>query len=238
GRWQAILPLVTPRLWSRHGLFAAAYHWRSVPVTLLPSALLAFGFAIAPVLALPYAANTALAAQVALSMRLLEMPTQMFGTVTAPIAVNWLRSRAGQRRRLAARGMTLGLLGIAALLFGTIALAGTLVEPLFEGTHWDSLGQVLALLAPFYAGIAVLTPLQDMATLSRQPVWQVVINAAALVAIIATMISFGALSAGLLQAIGLISILRALAHTGFIWLHLGEAEGTPVGDGVVGSPAR
>lgn len=237
-RWRAIMPFVEPRLWSMQSLIAAASYWRAVPLTLLPSTLLAYGFAIAPVLALPYAANAVLAAQVALSMRLLEMPTQMFGTVTAPIALNRLRAYSGERRRLVARIMALGLMGVAAALFGIIALGGTLIEPFFEGTHWDNLGRVLALLVPFYAGIAVLTPLQDMATLSRQPVWQVVINAAALVAIVVTMIWFGALSAGLLQAIGLISILRALAHTGFIWLHLGEAEPDPIDGSALGSPAR
>lgn len=233
-RWRAILPFVEPHLWSWQSLLVAAYHWRSVPLTWLPSALLAYGFAIAPVLALPYAANTALAAQVALSMRLLDMPTQMFGTVSAPIALNRLRAYAGPRRRFVARVMALGLIAAAAMLFGAIAVVATLVEPLFEGTHWDNLGPVLALLAPFYAGIAVLTPLQDMATLSRQPAWQVLINALALVAIIAAMNWFRALSPELLQAIGLISILRALVHTGFIWLHLGDAETAPV----VGSPAR
>lgn len=236
-RWAATAALVEPHLWSRHSLLVAAYHWRVAPLTLLPTALLAYGFAIAPVLALPYAANTALAAQVALSMRLLEMPTQMFGTVTAPIALNRLRLYAGRRRRFAARVMAIGLIGVAAALFGAIGLVGMLTTPLFEGSHWDNLGPVLALLAPFYAGIAVLTPLQEMATLSRQPVWQVVINAAALAAIIATMIWFGALSVGLLQAIGLISILRALVHTLSIWLHLGESEPTPVEGLAVGGAA-
>lgn len=235
-RWSAVSGFVEPGLWSWQSLAVAAHRWRDAPRALLPSALLAYGFAIAPVLALPYAANAALAAQVALSMRLLEMPTQMFGTVTAPIALNRLRVHAGRDRHIAARIMALGLIGVAAALFGVIGIAGTLVEPLFEGTHWDSLGRVLALLTPFYAGIAVLTPLQEMATLSRQPVWQVVINAAALAAIIATMIAFGALSAGLLQAIGLISILRALAHTLFIWLHLGEGEPAPP-DGLPASDA-
>lgn len=237
-RWGAISPLVEPRMWSSQSLLVAAYHWRSIPLTLLPTALLSYGFAIAPVLALPYAANTALAAQVALSMRLLDMPTQMFGTVSAPIALNRLRAYAGARRRFVARVMAVGLIGAAALLFGSIAVVATLVEPLFDGTHWDNLGRVLALLAPFYAGIAVLTPLQDMATLSRQPAWQVLINALALVAIIATMVWFRSLSPELLQAIGAISILRALVHTGFVWLHLGDAEITPAGGPVVGSPAR
>jgi len=119
-----------------------------------------------------------------------------------------------------------------------IAVAADVIEPLLEGTHWEQLGTVIALLAPFYAGIAILTPLQDMATLSRQPFWQVLVNAAALAAIIATMIWFGSLSAGLLQAIGAISILRALAHTLFIWLHLGEDETATMDGFAAGSAAR
>lgn len=234
----AVSALVEPRLWSRRSLFEGAYRWRAVPVTLLPSALLAYGFAIAPVLALPYAANTLLAAHVALSMRLLDMPAQMFGTVSTPIALNRLRSYAGSRRRFAARIMALGLIAVAAALFGAIAVAADVIETFLEGTHWEQLGTVIALLAPFYAGIAILTPLQDMATLSRQPFWQVLVNAAALAAIIATMIWFGSLSAGLLQAIGAISMLRALAHTLFIWLHLGEDETTTMDGFAAGSAAR
>lgn len=237
-RWRAVQPFVEPRLWSWQGLVEAASIWRAVPLTMLPSTLLAYGFAIAPVLALPYAANAALAAQIALSMRLLEMPTQMFGTVSAPIALNRLRSYRGPRRRLLARVMAVGLMAAAAVLFGGIAATAALIEPVFAGTHWDELGRVLALLAPFYAGIAVLTPLQDMAILSRQPAWQVLINALALIAIVATMLWFRALSPELLQAIGLISVLRALAHTGFIWLHLGDAEAGPVDALAAGSPAR
>ncbi|MBN8934632.1 MAG: hypothetical protein J0G97_23360, partial [Rhizobium pusense] len=84
-RRDSVAALVRPVLWSWRSLAEAAIRWRDAPRALLPSALLAYGFAIAPLLALPYASNTVLAAQVALSIRLLDMPSQMFGTVSIPL---------------------------------------------------------------------------------------------------------------------------------------------------------
>lgn len=222
-RLHAVSALVAPPLWSWCGLTQAAWRWRDAPRAMLPAALLAYGFAIAPVLALPYAANTVLAAHVALSMRLLDMPTQMFGTVSVPIVLNRLRFYVGPRRRLWARLMALALIAAAAVLFGAIAFVLALGDPLLADTHWAGIGTTIALMAPFYAGLAVLGPLQEMATLSRQPFWQVAINALALIAIVAVMALSDSLSPAMLEAIGLISILRTLLHTLFIWLHLGEA---------------
>ncbi|WP_262329567.1 hypothetical protein [Bosea sp. BH3] len=235
-RASSVRALVAPALWSWRGLAEAAWRWRDAPRALLPAALLAYGFAIAPVLMLPYAANTLLAAHVALSMRLLDMPTQMFGTVSVPVVLNRLRSYAGPRRRLWGRLMALALIAAAALVFGAIAFVLALGDPLLAGTQWAGLGMVIALMAPFYAGIAVLGPLQEMATLSRRPLWQVAVNGMALAAIVAVMLCANSLSPALLETIGLISILRTLLHTLFIWLHLGEAP-DQAGDGFAVSRA-
>lgn len=227
-RRDSVAALVRPALWSWRSLVEAAFRWRDAPRALLPSALLAYGFAIAPLLALPYASNTVLAAQVALSMRLLDMPTQMFGTVSIPLVLNRLRSHAGPRRRFWARIMALGLTIGATILFSAIAVAALVADHWLVGTQWQDLGEVIALLAAFYIGIAVLGPLQEVATLSRQPFWQVAINAVALIAIVAAMVWFRALSPELLLTIGAISILRTLTHTAFIWLHLDDSvEASP-----------
>ncbi|MCO5090155.1 hypothetical protein [Bosea sp. (in: a-proteobacteria)] len=229
-RWGGVAGLVEPALWSWHSLVRAASRWRDAPSALLPSALLAYGFAAAPLLALPYASNTVLAAQVALSMRLLDMPTQMFGTVSTPLVLNGLRAHAGRHRRFWGRVVALGLIAAATVLFSLIACASTLADHWLIGTKWQDLGEVVALMAAFYIGIAVLAPLQEVATLSRRPFWQVSVNAAALAAIVAAMAWFGELSPALLQAIGAISILRALAHALFVWLHLDDrAEAAPDG---------
>uniref|UniRef100_A0A9E7ZLL9 Uncharacterized protein n=1 Tax=Bosea sp. NBC_00436 TaxID=2969620 RepID=A0A9E7ZLL9_9HYPH len=233
-RRDAVAALVRPALWSRQSLVHAAFRWRDAPHALLPSALLAYGFAIAPLLALPYASNTVLAAQVALSMRLLDVPSQMFGTVSIPLVLNRLRTHAGARRRFWARIMTLGLVVGAAILFSAVAVAALVADHWLVGTKWQDLGEVVALLAAFYIGIAVLGPLQEVATLSRQPFWQVAINGVALVAIVAAMAWFRALSPELLLTIGAISILRTLMHTVFIWLHLDDSAEAP-SDGFVAS---
>ena len=234
-RQAAIATLVRPALWSRRSLVEAAFRWRDAPRALLPSALLAYGFAVAPLLALPYASNTVLAAQVALSMRLLDMPTQMFGTVSIPLVLNRLRAHAGARRRFWARIMALGLIAGATILFSAIAISALITDHWLAGTQWEDLGEVVALLATFYIGIAVLGPLQEVATLSRQPFWQVAINGVALVAIVAAMAWFRALSPELLLTIGAISILRTLTHTVFIWLHLDDSA--EASDGLAASGA-
>lgn len=234
-RQAAIATLVRPALWSWRSLVEAAFRWRDAPRALLPSALLAYGFAVAPLLALPYASNTVLAAQVALSMRLLDMPTQMFGTVSIPLVLNRLRAHAGARRRFWARIMALGLIAGATVLFSAIAISALITDHWLAGTQWEDLGEVIALLAAFYIGIAVLGPLQEVATLSRQPFWQVAINAVALIAIVAAMAWFRALSPELLLTIGAISILRTLAHTVFIWLHLDDSA--EASDGLAASGA-
>lgn len=223
-RYRALLPLVDPDLWSRGSLVAAAHHWRDAPRALLPAALLAYGFSIAPILALPYASNALLAAHVALAMRLLDMPAQMFGTVSIPLALNRLRTYSGARRRFWVRLMTLGLIAASVGLFAAAAVFGHLVDGFLDGSQWDGVGAVIAVMSLFYCGIALVGPLQEIATLSRQPLWQVLTNALALVAMIGVMLWYGALTPALLFAIGVVSVVRTLLHAVFIWLHLGDAD--------------
>ena len=91
--------------------------------------------------------------------------------------LNRLRTQAGPRRRFWARIMALGLTVGATVLFSVIAVVSLVADHWLIGTQWQDLGEVIALLAAFYIGIAVLGPLQEVATLSRQPFWQVAINA-------------------------------------------------------------
>lgn len=223
-RYPAVLPLVRPGLWSWNSLLAAAWRWRDAPRALLPSALLGYGFSVALIMALPYAANALLAAHVALAMRLLDMPSQMFSTVSVPLALNRLRSYAGTRRRFWVRLMTLGLIAAAGGLFTAIGFAAYFADSFLDGTQWSGVGDVIAIMSLFFCGIALVSPLQEMATLSRQPFWQVLTNAVALVALIGVMLWYGALTPALLYAVGLVSVARTLMFVVFIWLHLGEAE--------------
>lgn len=223
-RFRPLLPLVEPGAWSVGSLVAAGHRWRDAPRALLPAALLAYGFSIAPILALPYASNALLAAHVALAMRLLDMPTQMFGTVSIPLALNRLRGYAGMRRRFWVRVMMLGLVAASAVLFAAIALVGSVGDSFLDGSQWSGVGDVVAIMSLFYCGIALVGPLQEIASLSRQPLWQVLINALALAGMLGVMLWHGALTPALLYAIGLVSIGRMLLYVAFIWLHLGEAE--------------
>lgn len=229
GHWAAVLyivgrrranlaDLVHPRLWSLSGLAWGLRRWADAPRILLPAALLSFGFTAAPLLALPYADNTLLAAHVALAMRLLDMPTQMFGTVSGPLVMNGLRSSTRQRRRFWIRGATLALIVATLALFIPIALGARQFDVVFHGSKWDGVGEVIAVMTLFYAGIALFNPLHEIAALSRRTAWQLASHAVALAAIVATILWFGTLSRDLLYAVGAISVARALAHALFVWV--------------------
>lgn len=221
-RRHALLRLLDPRDWSKPELRASAARWRMAPRVLLPSALLAFGFMAAPLLALPFANNPVLAAQVALAMRLLEMPTQMFATVSVPLAMNNLRGHSEQTRQQAARLITLCLAAAAVALFAGIALAATTADLLLGGTQWQGVGHVVTALTLFYGGSALATPLHEIATFSRHPHRQLLTNAIALVAAALVMLWYGKLTIALLCAIGFVSLARMLAHVQFTWTRLGD----------------
>ncbi|RDJ20694.1 hypothetical protein DWF00_05350 [Bosea caraganae] len=221
-RRHALIRLVNPPYWSRRELRASAARWRTAPRILLPSALLSFGFMAAPLLALPLAGDPILAAHVALAMRLLEMPTQMFATVSVPLVMNTLRGQAGPDRQQATRIITLRLIVVAAALFAGIGLFAVAADAVLDGTQWQGIGPVVAALALFYGGSALVMPLHEVATLSRYPHLQLVANAVALLAAGVVILWFGKLSIVLLLAIGIISVARMAAHVQFAWTGLGD----------------
>lgn len=226
-RRDSLFALARPRLWSRHGLVWAAQRWHDAPRILLPSALLSFGFTVAPLLALPYAGNPLLAAHVALAMRLLDVPTQMFGTMSGPLLLNRLRTQQGPRRQFWVRLATLALVAGAIGLFVPIAIGAHLFGGVFDDSKWEGVGDVIAVMALFYGGLALFNPLHEIAALSRNTAWQLAANAIALLSIVATILWFGALSSELLIAVGLVSVARAAAHVLLVWVSPGE---TPAGD--------
>ncbi|SFJ07926.1 hypothetical protein SAMN05216304_104351 [Bosea sp. OK403] len=220
-RRAALAGLVRREVWSRLELRESASRWRTAPRFLLPSALLSFGFMVAPLLALPYASNPLLAAHVALAMRLLEVPTQMFSAVSVPLVLSSLRARAAESRQAWVRFVTLGLMVAAAALFAAIALVAMGADVVLDGTQWEGVGETVAIMALFYGGIALVTPLHEIASLSRSPRRQVLTNAIALLAAGLVMAWFGTLSLALLGAIGLVSLARMLAHVQFAWTRFG-----------------
>jgi hypothetical protein len=221
--------LVHPRLWSIRGLSWGLQHWHDAPRILLPAAMLSFGFTAAPLLALPYADNSLLAAQVALAMRLLDMPTQMFGTVTGPLVMRTLRSGDRRRRRFWMRGATLALAAAAIGLFLAIAFGALTFGSVFDGSKWDGIGEVVAVMSLFYAGIALFNPVHDITTLARNTAWQLASHGIALIAIIAAILWFGALSHELLYALGAISVARAVTHVLFVWIARDDPQDSAAG---------
>ncbi len=224
----ALPALLSPALWSLHELASSARRWRAAPHLLLPSALLSYGFTVVPLMALPYGSNPLLAAHVALAMRLLEVPTQMYAAVSVPLVLNSLRTQAGPGRQGWVRVLTLWLLAGAAALFAAIAAAAITGDMILDGTQWQGLGEIVAIMALFYGGIALVTPLHEITSLSRHPRRQVATNAIALLAAVLAMLWFETLSLPLLCVIGLISLARMLALIQFAWTRLDADAPAPL----------
>lgn len=220
-RRHSLFRLMHPYRWSLAELVESGRLWRNSPTYLLPSALLSFGFSVAPLLALPLSSNPLLAAHVALATRLLEMPSQMFGAVTIPLVMSDLRKRQGEARQKRARLITLGLLAIVAALFVAIAVFASSADVVLDGTKWEGVGEVMAVMALFYGCSALVGPLQEMGSLSSRPRRQMAANALALAAAAVVMWGFGTLSFTLLVAIGVVSLARLVMHIQLTWTGIG-----------------
>lgn len=220
-RRHSLFRLMHPYRWSLAELVESGRLWRNSPTYLLPSALLSFGFSVAPLLALPLSSNPLLAAHVALATRLLEMPSQMFGAVTIPLVMSDLRKRQGEARQKRARLLTLGLLAVVAALFVAIAVFASSADVVLDGTKWEGVGEVMAVMALFYGCSALVGPLQEMGSLSARPRRQMAANALALAAAAVVMWGFGTLSFTLLVAIGVVSLARLVMHIQLTWTGIG-----------------
>lgn len=220
-RRQSLFRLMHPYRWSIAELVESGRLWRNSPTYLLPSALLSFGFSVAPLLALPLSSNPLLAAHVALATRLLEMPSQMFGAVTIPLVMSDLRKRQGEARQKRARLITLGMVAIVAALFVAIAVFASSADVVLDGTKWEGVGEVMAVMALFYGCSALVGPLQEMGSLSSRPRRQMAANALALAAAAVVMWGFGTLSFTLLVAIGMVSLVRLVMHIQLTWTGIG-----------------
>lgn len=226
-RRKALIGFVRLRCWSQGELVESAIRWRTAPTYLLPSALLSFGFMVAPLLALPFAGNALLAAHVALAMRLLEMPMQLFNAAVTPLAMNDLRKREGADRQRWARRITMGMVTIVVVLFAGVAIAALGADYVLEGTQWEGVGEIMALLSLFYGCSTLVGPLHEIGSLSLHPRRQMMTNAVALAGAVLVVWWFGTLSLALLTAIGCVSFARMLAHIQFAWTRMGTPPVLP-----------
>lgn len=219
--------------WSLPELARSAGRWRLAPGLLLPSALFSFGFTATPLLALPLLGDPLLVAHVALAMRLLDVPTQMFNAVSVPLVMSHLRHAPPARRQGRVRLITLALLASGCALFATIGLAAWTADPLLAGTEWAGAGSVVAIMAIFYTGIALVLPLHEMASLARRPQSQVATNAVALLAAAALISGVGTFSLLLLLCLCGVSLGRLLAHICFAWTRFGVDDGFGPGEPLI-----
>jgi len=226
-RHKALIGFVRLRCWSHRGMVGSAVPWGTGPNYLLPSALLSFGFMVAPLLALPFAGNALLAAHVALAMRLLEMPMQLFNAAVTPLAMNDLRKREGADRQHWARRITMGMVAIVVVLFAGVAIVALGADYVLEGTQWEGVGETMALLSLFYGCSTLVGPLHEIGSLSLYPRRQMMTNAVSLAGAALVMWWFGTLSVALLTAIGCVSFARMMAHIQFTWTRMGGAPALP-----------
>ncbi len=141
-------------------IVATVQFWRQMPIWNLPSSLISVMAVTMPVLAISAGYPAAVAGQIILAIRLLEMPLTLLTGSATPVLQNTMRlaQRPGPALEL---GM-LWLFFASVSCFGTLAAFSALVGPWFLATRWNAVLEVIPMLAPYYIGLTISGTLIDL----------------------------------------------------------------------------
>jgi O-antigen/teichoic acid export membrane protein len=138
-------------------LRTAAASWKMMPCWNMPTSLLSVAASSAPALLLPMLYSAAIAGQLLIGIRLMEMPTNVFASAVTPLLQKQLASRSDKENSIWS-----ALKLLAALAFPGFTLAAIVAissAALFVGTQWSVAIEAVPWLAPYFAGLAVSGPL-------------------------------------------------------------------------------
>jgi O-antigen/teichoic acid export membrane protein len=181
---------------------ASAARWRMMPIWNLPTSLLSVAALSAPALVIALHYPSAIAGQLVLGIRLLEVPTNVFTSAATPILQKHL-SASTEKSTFILRA--LGLLGAVSLI--SIALAEVFsmaTANLWDETRWSVAIAAVPWLAPYFAGLAVSGPVVALVgglRAEREAAWRHAVF------------------------LGLTMVVVALAETGISWQVLMAAFG-------------
>jgi hypothetical protein len=141
-------------------LLAAARRWQQMPAWNMPTALLSVGALSLPAVLLPIGYPASIAGQIAFTMRLFELPSNLITSICTPVLQKQLKD-ADHPAVVVYRSVA-GLTLLGTVLFGGTALIAVALSGLLSHTRWSLLASAAASLAPFYAGLTLSGPLIDL----------------------------------------------------------------------------
>jgi len=141
---------------------------RWMPTYALPSGMLALLVQSSPVLLLAPLFSAAIVGQVAMAVRILELPYQLIISVFSNVGYHRIASAPLAERTITFRRAARQLLVLAVAVYGTVAVSAPIVIPLLLGPQWTSAVLFLVELVPFYIGLFVTGPLLVFYVIARR----------------------------------------------------------------------
>lgn len=138
-------------------LLSSLWRWR--PTYTLPSALLGIAAHTAPVLVIAPIFSASIVGQVAMAVRILDLPYQLAASVFSNIAFHRIAASRPTEQMSAFRQAIRQNLLLAIGVYGIAALFSLVVVPFVLGAQWIMAAQLLIVLAPFYVGLFTTAPL-------------------------------------------------------------------------------
>ncbi len=186
-----------------------AASWRMMPCWNMPTSLLSVAASSAPALLLPVLYPAAIAGQLLIGIRLMEMPTNVFASAVTPLLQKQLASSEDKVGSI--RGGLVLLVAMASAGFALAAVVAVAGASLFEGTRWSVAIAAVPWLAPYFAGLAISGPLVALVPGLRAERQAVLYHAAflALTLAVAALGGMGVTWQTLLAAFGATMVVRA-----------------------------
>jgi O-antigen/teichoic acid export membrane protein len=206
--------------------------YRSHALLLMPAALANTAGLVAPVLLIRWFYGLDAAGQFSLAMSIVLAPVALFGSAAATLflgeAASFRRDGLGGQGRGMFLKMSLGLLGVAAVIGLPLALAGPALFSVLFGSQWEQAGLFAAIMVPAMAARLVAGPTSQTMILHGKNGSQFTWDVARLAVIVAApwVASVQGLSAA--WAVALLSVASTAAYVG-LWAQsyrtLRQAEG-------------
>jgi O-antigen/teichoic acid export membrane protein len=149
-RWVEIRPL----------LMGTATTWRQMPTWNLPASLVSVAATSLPMIALPIGLSANEAGQIALALRVLDMPLQLITGTATPVMQKHLQSSGYSRAVL--DECIFWLAAAAVIAFAAIGVVAAIIAPWWTATRWSLAIDILPWLAPYAIGLALSGPLVDL----------------------------------------------------------------------------
>lgn len=194
---------------------ALLFRWRQYPLFNMPSALCVSAAAQLPLLVLGTLLSVEAAGQVALAMRILDLPRSLVGDSVSTVFSHRMSVRMKDGGALSSvLRSTLGLLlCLTVPIYVGIAVAAPSVVPVVFEARWDKAGLYIAVLAPLYFFMTLASAVTPAFSFMRREGLGLFLHIASIAAaVVAAVLGYLSDSAGVfLAAFGILGSLRCVA---------------------------